>query len=322
MQQAFPAHFNISARARVPGWQSIVTWANTFRRTGSVEKRRSGERPIRSPQNMEAVRQSFLRSPRHSARKHAAALGMSDCSVRRILHDDLHFHPYKLAVVQELTERDFAARQHACEVFLETLPDDALVFFSEEAHFHLSGCVNKQNMCYWSDNNPRELHERPLHCEHVTVWCALSRVGIIGEENEVAVTVNSVCYVKMILDVMAVGDLWFQQDGATAHTVRTAMRDLREHFPGRLTSLRGDIKWLAHSSDIAPCDYFLWGYLKSLVYTDCPRTLAQLKENIRQAIANIPIAMLETVNRHFRIQANQCITNGGHHLLDTIFKTE
>jgi hypothetical protein len=33
---------------------------------------------------------------------------MSDHSVRRILHDDLHFHPYKLAVVQELTERNLA----------------------------------------------------------------------------------------------------------------------------------------------------------------------------------------------------------------------
>jgi hypothetical protein len=133
----------------------------------------------------------------------AAALGMSDRSVRRILHDDLHFHPYKLAVVQEFTERDFAARQHACEAFLETLPDDALVFFSDEAHFYLSGCVNKQN---WSDNYPRELNEKPLHCEGVTVWCALSRVGIIGpyffEENEVAVTVNSDRYVNMIEDFL------------------------------------------------------------------------------------------------------------------------
>jgi hypothetical protein len=114
-----------------------------------------------------------------SARKHAAALAMSDHSVRRILHDVIHFHPYKLAVVQELTERDFAARQHACEAFLETLPVDAFVFFSDEAHFYLSRSVNMQNMRYWSDNYPRELHERPLHCERVTVWCALSRVGII-----------------------------------------------------------------------------------------------------------------------------------------------
>ena len=38
-----------------------------------------------------------------------------------------------------------------------------------EAHFHLSSFVNKQNFRYWSQSNPRELHERPLHSERVTV---------------------------------------------------------------------------------------------------------------------------------------------------------
>ena len=37
---------------------------------------------------------------------------------------------------------------------LEDLPLDALVLFSDEAHFHTSGCVNKQNMHYWSEDNP------------------------------------------------------------------------------------------------------------------------------------------------------------------------
>jgi hypothetical protein len=121
-----------------------------------------------------------------SAREHAAALGMSDRSARRILHDDLHFHPYKLAVVQEVTERDFSARR--------------------------------------------------------------------------------------------------------AHPMQPLLT------------------------------FFLWGYLKSLVYTDRPRTLAPLRENIRQAIATIPIAMLERVHRHFGIRVNQCIANGGRHFLDIILK--
>ena len=95
-QRAFRTHFKFAPRASVPGRQSIVTWANTFETTGSVEKRRSVERSVRSAQNIEAVRQAFLRSPGRSARKHAAALGMSDRSLRRILHDDLHFHSYKL----------------------------------------------------------------------------------------------------------------------------------------------------------------------------------------------------------------------------------
>jgi hypothetical protein len=30
-----------------------------------------------------------------------------------------------------------------------------------QVNFHLSGFVNKQNYCYWDENNPANLHERP-----------------------------------------------------------------------------------------------------------------------------------------------------------------
>ena len=50
--------------------------------------------------------------------------------------------------------------------------------------------------------NPKEYHQRPLHSDRVTVWCAVSRMGIIGpyffEENGRAVTVNSVRYLTVI----------------------------------------------------------------------------------------------------------------------------
>ncbi|GJQ83479.1 hypothetical protein Trydic_g19271 [Trypoxylus dichotomus] len=55
------------------------------------------------------------------------------------------------------------------------------VWLSDEAHFHISGYVNKQNMRYWSGIYPREVHERPLHSDRVTVWAAISRVGIIKQ---------------------------------------------------------------------------------------------------------------------------------------------
>ena len=51
---------------------------------------------------------------------------------------------------------------------------------SDEAHFHLSGFVNKQNFRYWSATKHTKLHERPLHSSKVTVWCAISSFGIIG----------------------------------------------------------------------------------------------------------------------------------------------
>ena len=104
------------------------------------------------------------------------------------------------------------------------------------------------------------------------------------------------------LEEMDVGDVWFQQDGATAHAARASMELLREHFPDRLISLRGDLPWPARSPDLAPCDFFLWGYLKSIVYNDRPQTLAHLKTNIRNAIAEIPVDMLQRVTRNFRNQ--------------------
>ncbi|KAJ4445962.1 hypothetical protein ANN_12648 [Periplaneta americana] len=63
-------------------------------------------------------------------------------------------------------------------------------------------CVNDQNFRYWSGQNPPELHEKPLHNDRVTVWCAVARVGILGpyffEEDGATVTVNSQRYSFMI----------------------------------------------------------------------------------------------------------------------------
>jgi hypothetical protein len=78
-------------------------------------------------------------------------------------------------------------------------------------------------MCYWATDNPRELHQRPLHSPRVTVCCAISSVGIIGpwffEKNEQTVTVTSDRYVNTLeeffsprLDEIDLWDIWFQQD--------------------------------------------------------------------------------------------------------------
>jgi len=120
---------------------------------------------------------------------------------------------------------------------------------------------------------------------------------------------------------MDVADAWFQQHGATAHTARRTMQVLWEMFPGKLISLRGDVGWPAHSPDLAPCDFFLWGYLKSKLYTHRPENLQALKDAIRREIAAILPAMTERVMRAFRNRLEECIANDGHHLGDIIFKT-
>lgn len=94
---------------------------------------------------------------------------------------------------------------------------------------------------------------------------------------------------------MQLQDTSFQQNDPSAHTEGATMTFLRQTFPGRLISRMGDFNWPARSLDLAPCD-FLWGYLNSKVYCNCPNTLEDLQNNIEAEIARIPEDMLERVH--------------------------
>lgn len=41
---------------------------------------------------------------------------------------------------------------------------------SDEAHFQLSGYVNKHKMHYWSNQKYKYLHPKPLNSPKVTFW--------------------------------------------------------------------------------------------------------------------------------------------------------
>ncbi|GFX88059.1 putative DD41D transposase [Trichonephila clavipes] len=152
------------------------------------------------------------------------------------------------------------------------------ILFSDEAHFWLNGYVNKQNCRIWSESNPQVYVETPLHPEKLMVWCALWAGGIIGPyffKNDEGhnVTVNGNWYRAMITNFFIpelnnhdVQELWFQQDGATCHTARATIDLLKDTFGDRLISRFGPVNWPPRSCDLTPLDYFLWGYVKSLVY--------------------------------------------------------
>jgi transposase len=103
-QKEFRSFFNLGRHGRVPSKHAIKTWIKNSEETGSaLKKKPTGRlRSARTPHIIEAVRVSVLRSPRRSVRKPAAAVRLSRECVRRILHVDLKFHPYKLQNVQEL----------------------------------------------------------------------------------------------------------------------------------------------------------------------------------------------------------------------------
>ncbi|GFX82927.1 DUF4817 domain-containing protein [Trichonephila clavipes] len=108
------------------------------------------------------------------------------------------------------------------------------------------------------------------------------------------VTVNGDRYRAMITNFFIpelnnhdVQELWFQQDGASCHTARATIDLLKDTFGDRLISRFGPVNWPPRSCDLTPLDYFLWSYVKSLVYADKPQTLDHLEDNIRRVIADI-----------------------------------
>ncbi|GFU41451.1 transposable element Tc3 transposase [Trichonephila clavipes] len=206
------------------------------------------------------------------------------------------------------------------------------VLFSDEAHFWLNGYVNKQNCRIWSEANPQVYVETPLHPEKLTVWCALWAGGIIGPyffKNDEGhnVTVNGDRYRAMITNFFIpelnnhdVQELWFQQDGATCDTARATIDLLKDTFGDRLISHFGPVNWPPRSCDLTPLDYFLWGYVKSLVYVDKPQTLDHLEDNIRRVIANIRPEMLEKVIENWTSRLDYIRASRGSHMPEIIFK--
>ncbi|GFY09495.1 DUF4817 domain-containing protein [Trichonephila clavipes] len=206
------------------------------------------------------------------------------------------------------------------------------ILYSDEAHFWLNGYVNKQNYRIWSEANPQVYVETPLHPEKLTVWCALWAGGIIGPyffKNDEGhnITVNGDRYRAMItnffiteLNNYDVQELWFQQDGATCHTARATIDLLKDTFDDRLISRFGPVNWPPRSCDLTPLDYFLWGYVKSLVYADKPQTLDHLEDNIRRVIADIRPQMLEKVIENWTSRLDYIRASRGSPIREIIFK--
>ncbi|GFU65282.1 hypothetical protein TNCV_299811 [Trichonephila clavipes] len=107
---------------------------------------------------------------------------------------------------------------------------------------------------------------------------------------------------------------------ATCHTPRATIDLLKDTFGDRLISRFGPVNWPPRSCDLTPLDYFLWGYVKSLVYADKAQTLDHLEDNIRRVIADIRPQMLEKVIENWTSRLDYIRASRGSHMPEIIFK--
>ncbi|GFW97870.1 transposable element Tc3 transposase [Trichonephila clavipes] len=84
--------------------------------------------------------------------------------------------------------------------------------------------------------------------------------------------------------------------------------------------VEGKGSWPPRSCDLTPLDYFLWGYVKSLIYADKPQTLDHLEDNIRRVIADIRPQMLEKVIENWTSRLDYIRASRASPMPEIIFK--
>jgi len=306
---------------------TVKRTVDRFQRTGLIKDAPRSGRP-KNANNVEKALDVLLTvtdNPHTSVSRAAQANDISATSVRRILKKH-HYHPYKIHLVQELSEDDYDRRVEFCDTMMTRLADNHQFFnwicFSDEATFELNGSVNRQNMRYWADENPHWMRDsHTQYPQKVNVWAGiiLNRIigpffieGNINSQNYCNLLRNQV--IPAIEDIVgdAFHNVWFQQDGAPAHFSLEARNILNNVFTDRWIGRRGTIEWPPRSPDLNPLDFFYWGYLKTKVYETRFENLEELREKIVNVSNSITPDFLTNVIDTFYVRLGYCQVVEGH----------
>lgn len=267
-----------------------------------------------------------------SSRALAQQFGVSQTTAWKCLNKN-NFHPYKVTPVQELTDEDFLARLEFCNWLLTKHLEDYQfldgLLMSDECQFYNDGSVNRHNCHYYAQENPHwAMDGHTQRRWHVNVWCGIVGNHVVGPYF-IEGNVDSLSYVNFLNNILPEllenvplqirMRMWFQQDGHPAHTAIISRDALNRIFEDKWIGKYGPVEWPARSPDLSKLDFYLWGRIKDIVYQTRPNTKDELKQRIRDAIANITPEELWKVTNSLVHRAHLCIDNDGkqfEHLLN------
>jgi hypothetical protein len=108
---------------------------------------------------------------------------------------------------------------------------------------------------------------------------------------------------------------WFLHDGAPAHFSRNVREILDNQYPQPWIGRAGQHHWPARSPDLNPLDFFLWGYLKSIIfYRRLINSEADLIVRIQEVFVSVTEEMItNATTRSLLRRAQLCIQMNGSH---------
>lgn len=302
--------------------------------TGSFYVKNRGGRPKTIPVEQEdEILVRVAENPRISTRRLQNITNVGKSTISRILRRE-KLYPYHFTPVQNLLPNDSAARLEFSQFLLGKQNDDNMflnkILFTDEATFTRRGVFNWRNNHYYSIDNPHVTKER--HFQHefsVNVWCGIIGDNLIGPF-ELPQRLNGQEYLHFLetdlpdlldeipLDLRA--DMWFMQDGAPPHFPIAVRNHLNGVFPHRWIGRGSEFPWPPRSPDMNPLDFYLWGDMKTSVYSEEVNTRDELLARIQ--VAGNVIRNKENIffnlRRYLKNALRKCVeVNGGHfeHLL-------
>jgi hypothetical protein len=132
----------------------------------------------------------------------AKGLSMSKTRVWRVLHKSLVFKPYRIEMVQQLSDVDHRRRLEFCLQLQDLMCcDDHFLEkdqFRDETTFHVSGTVNRRNIRIWGSENPHDYVEHHRDSPKFNVFFAISSQKVYGPFFFVDQTVPGMTYLDML----------------------------------------------------------------------------------------------------------------------------
>lgn len=312
---------------RIP---SRGVFARTFQRlreTGTTHSRSEVVREI-NVNRQENVVDMILDNPRISTRRIAAQLRLSQNFVWRTLNTE-ELHPYHFQRTQALEPGDAIRRLRFCEWVVRKLDNDPTfatnILWSDESTFTRDGINNFHNEHIWSIENTHAIRQTRFQRRFsINVWAGILNNRLFGVhflDNRM----NAENYLQFLNNILieSLDDmpldirirLWYQQDGAPPHNGRHITEWLTTHFRNQWIGNRGPVSWPPRSPDLNPLDFYFWGHLKQLVYSEEITSINHLRQRINDSVADIldNNNFMARINATFIRRVHACIrAQGGH----------
>lgn len=258
--------------------KNVVDTVKRFNKTCQFAKQERHKTSLLSNEDavcgvLGSLAQQRGKSIRTSAVVNALSIGTTHTIARKVLK----LYPYRFILLHALSDYDRIVRVEACHHLIPLFSPQRKVVFSDEATFRIDGCVNRWNCRIWDHQRPDDFFvEQRQGASSITVWGAMTTEYLFGPYFFPS-TVTGAAY-RAVISELFLPDLivkcgsadhfWFMQDGAPAHTAAETKELLAELFQDRVVSHGFLHEWPPRSPDLTPCDFYLWGVIRDLVYAN------------------------------------------------------